>query len=66
VERVRLAPMNLLRPARLIADEGIWGALKFARNVVADRDARRRVLLMRGVFHKHRAHLSAISIIARK
>ncbi|MFA6140332.1 MAG: methyltransferase domain-containing protein [Hyphomicrobium sp.] len=66
VERVRLSPMNLLRPARLIADEGLWGALKFARNVVADRDARRRVLMMRGVFHKHRAHLSAISIIARK
>lgn len=66
VERVRLAPMNLLRPARLIADEGLWGALKFVRNVVADRDARQRVLMMRRVFHKHRAHLSAISIIARK
>lgn len=66
VERMRLAPMNLLRPARLIADEGLWGALKFLKNVVADGAARRRVLRMRRTFHQHRAHLSAISIIARK
>lgn len=66
VECIRLAPMNLLRPARLIADEGLWGALRFMRNVAADGAARRRVLRMRRTFHKHRAHLSAISIIARK
>jgi SAM-dependent methyltransferase len=66
VERVRLAPMNLLRPARLIADEGLWGALRFIKNVAMDRDARRRVLMMRRTFHKHRAHLNAISLIARK
>jgi SAM-dependent methyltransferase len=66
VEHVNLAPMNLLRPARLIADEGLWGALKFLRNAVLDRDARRRVRMMRRTFHKHREHLSAISLIARK
>jgi SAM-dependent methyltransferase len=66
VEHVRLAPMNLLRPARLIADEGLWGALRFIRNVIANPSARRRVLTMRRIFHRHRAHLGAISIIARK
>lgn len=66
VECIRLAPMNLLRPARLVADEGLLGALRFLRNVAMDRDARRRVLKMRRTFHKHRAHLNAISIVARK
>lgn len=66
VVRVRLAPMNLLRPLRLIADEGVWGALRFIKNVALDRDACRRVLTMRRTFHKHRAHLRAISIVARK
>jgi SAM-dependent methyltransferase len=66
VETIGRAPMNLLRPARLIADEGFWRALRFVKNVLSDSDARRRVLLMRRTFHKYRAHLSAISIIARK
>ncbi len=66
VERVRVAPMNLLRPARLIADEGLWGALKFLKNVILDRQARRRVLTMRRTFHKHRRHLSAIALVGCK
>jgi SAM-dependent methyltransferase len=60
------APMNLLRPARLIADEGFWRALRFIKNVLSDSDARQRVLLMRRTFHKYRAHLNAISVVARK
>jgi len=66
VERTRLSPMNLLRPARLIADEGLWGALKFLGNAMTDGEARRRVRLMRRTFHKYRAHLNAISLIPRK
>jgi ubiquinone/menaquinone biosynthesis C-methylase UbiE len=66
IESVHLAPMNLLRPARLIADEGLWGAMKFFKNVIANPGARRRVLTMRRTFHKHRGHLKAISIIGRK
>lgn len=66
VEKVAHAPMNLLRPARLIADEGLFRALRFVGNVLMDHDARRRVLMMRRTFHKHRAHLQAISIVASK
>lgn len=66
VEHTRLAPMNLLRPGRLIADEGLWGALRFLKNAATDREARRRVLGMRRTFHKHRRHLSAISLVGYK
>ncbi len=66
IEEVGHAPMNLLRPARLVADEGLWRALRIVWNVLTDVDARRRVLLMRRTFHRYRAHLSAISIVARK
>lgn len=66
IEHVRLAPMNLLRPARLIADEGLWRAMTFIKNVITNPGARRRVLMMRRTFHKHRWNLKAISIIARK
>lgn len=66
VESVELAPMNLLQPARLVSDEGLWGALKFIKNVAKNSDARRRVLSMRRTFHQHREHLSAVAIIARK
>lgn len=66
VQKISRAPMNLLRPARLVADEGLWPALKFIGNVLKDSHARRRVLTMRRTFHKHRAHLRAISIIVQK
>lgn len=66
VRNVAYAPMNLLRPARLIADEGFFRALRFVKNVLSDSDARKRVLMMRRTFHKYRTHLNAISIIAQK
>lgn len=60
------APMHLLRPLRLIQDEGILGAARLARNLVLDGAARRRVLAMRRVFERYHSSLSAISIVARK
>jgi ubiquinone/menaquinone biosynthesis C-methylase UbiE len=62
----RTAPMHLLEPKRLIQDEGLAGAMRFAWNIATHKDARRRVLRMRRVFHKYRKHLAAISIISRK
>jgi ubiquinone/menaquinone biosynthesis C-methylase UbiE len=38
------APMHLLEPRRLIQDEGMLGALRFAFNLLCNREARRRVL----------------------
>ncbi len=64
VETVRFAPMALLQPRRIIADEGIGGALRFAGNVIRNRDARQRVLGMRKTFRKYRDNLAAIEIVA--
>lgn len=61
-----LAPMHLLEPRRLVRDEGLAGALRFARNVLRDPEARKRVLAMRRVFRRHREHLAAISLVGAK
>ena len=58
--------MNLLRPKRLIEDEGVIGALRLVRNVLIDAPARRRVLAMRRVFEQYRRNLSAVFIVAEK
>jgi len=60
------APMHLLRPLRLIQDEGILGALRLAKNIMFDDAARERVLAMRWVFERYRRNLSAIYLIAQK
>jgi hypothetical protein len=60
------APMALLQPRRLLADEGLRVALRFAGNVLIHRDARKRVLTMRCTFRRHRHHLAAVATIARK
>ncbi|RMB81847.1 class I SAM-dependent methyltransferase [Streptomyces shenzhenensis] len=60
----RRTPMALLEPRRLIADEGFGQAMRIAGRALRDPVARHRVLEMRRVFRRHRAHLGAISLIA--
>jgi hypothetical protein len=60
----KTAPMALLEPRRLIADEGLVRALGIVGRALRDPAARRRVLHMRRVFRRHRAHLGAISLVA--
>lgn len=66
VEHVRFAPMALLEPRRIFADEGFLRTLHFVANVARDGDARRRILAMRRTFTKYRDHLTAIEVIAVK
>ncbi|WP_125078861.1 class I SAM-dependent methyltransferase [Mycobacterium sp. P7213] len=66
VEKISYAPMALLEPHRLIADEGLVGALRFVFNVLRDSDARSRVLNMRATFRRHRNNMAAIEVIAAK
>lgn len=66
IEKVQTARVALLSPQRVIADEGLVGALRFAVNLLVRRDARRRVLEMRRTFRHHRHHFSAVALIARK
>jgi cyclopropane fatty-acyl-phospholipid synthase-like methyltransferase len=60
------APMHLLRPLRVLHDEGLRQFVRFLVNVGKDRAARHRVRQMRDAFHRHRKHLSAIAIVAKK
>ena len=66
IDQVATAPMALLQPRRVIADEGLLGALRFAKNLLLHPDARKRVLAMRHTFRKHRDRLTAVAIVARK
>jgi SAM-dependent methyltransferase len=59
-------PMHLLEPWRVVQDEGVIGALRFAFNLLCNRAARRRVLAMRRAFAKYRNHLAAIMLIGHK
>ena len=60
------APMHLLRPGRLVQDEGVFGALRLAKNLLLDTAARRRVLGMRRTFERYRENLAAIYLVAQK
>ena len=66
VEAQDHAPMSLLEPWRIIRDEGVFRALRFAFNLFRNRAARQRVLAMRRVFVTHRNHLAAIMLVGRK
>lgn len=66
VDHVETAPMALLEPRRILADEGLVGTLRFARNLLLHPDARRRVLAMRRAFRAHRPHLVAVGITAHR
>ncbi len=61
-----LCPMRLLKADRLVQDEGLAGALRFAWNLYRDPEARHRVLAMRRVFAKYRPHLAAIVLVGIK
>lgn len=62
----RSAPMHLLEPRRLVQDEGVLGAARFAWNVATHAAARHRVLRMRRIFCKYADHLAAVAIVGRK
>lgn len=62
VQSVSNAPMSLLEPARVISDEGLAGAMRFALNVLRNKEARQRVLQMRAVFRRFSTHIAAVTI----
>ena len=66
VQSADMASMSLLEPRRLISDEGLAGALRFAWNVLRDSEARRRVFEMRSVFRRYRKDLAAVALVAIK
>lgn len=64
VTAMETAPVALLEPTRLVRDEGLLGALRFAFNVARDTEARRRVFEMRDVFRRHREQIAAVVLCA--
>lgn len=66
VEWTSTHPMRLLEPSRLVADEGVLGAVRFAVNVARHRQARARIRAMRATFRAHADHLAAVALVARK
>ncbi len=60
---VDYAPMALLNPARVLADEGPRGALRIVGNLIVRAAARRRVIGMRRTFHRYRRSLTAVSAV---
>ncbi|MDO4888199.1 MAG: methyltransferase domain-containing protein [Actinomycetaceae bacterium] len=66
IEYADTNPMALLEPKRLIADEGLGGALRFFWNVRRNRAARERIMSMRSVFRQHADHINAVGLVARK
>lgn len=66
VRRIGYAPMHLLRPKRLLEDEGVIGTFRVVKNVLLDGAARRRVLAMRRIFEQYHQNLSAVFIVAEK
>jgi hypothetical protein len=66
VERIVTAPMRLLEPARVLADEGPLGTLRIAVNILRSPAARKRVMAMRRVFRTYASKMCAIAIVARK
>ena len=66
VTDVRLIPMALLNPRRLVADEGLPGALRFAGRVARNPAARKRLRAVRACFGRHGDQLAAIGLVARR
>ncbi len=66
VESEHRAPMALLSPRRIVADEGPARAARFFARLVRDRAARARVREMRGCFTRWSDHLAAVALVARR
>ncbi len=66
VRSTHTAALALLEPQRVIADEGVIGAAKFARNVLRDGATRRRVVGMARTMRAHKRVLQAVGIVAVK
>jgi len=66
IEAAHVLPMRLLEPDRVIQDEGLRRAARFALNVVRTPGALKRLTSVRGTFRKHAHSLRAIALVARR
>ena len=66
IKEIHNSPMHLLKPKRMIDDEGVLRTLKIAFNILTHPTARKRILKMRKIFKKYENQMTAFSIIAEK
>lgn len=66
VESVQHNGMELLKPRRNLADEGLRGVATIVKNLIRNPGARTRVLGMREVFNRYSDNLAAIAVIATR
>ncbi|HSE29975.1 MAG TPA: methyltransferase domain-containing protein [Pyrinomonadaceae bacterium] len=66
IQSIDKASMSLLEPARIVRDEGVFGAVRFVANLLRDSEARARVLEMRSVFRRNQKNLGAVAITVIK
>jgi SAM-dependent methyltransferase len=57
------APMHLLEPWRILADEGLRRGSRIVFNMLTKPELRKRILGMRRLFRKYGNHLGAISLV---
>ncbi len=60
------APLHLLEPRRLVSDEGLAGALRFAGRVATQPDSAKRVVAMRSAMRRNAHNLQALALTARR
>lgn len=66
IKEIHQAPMHLLKPRRMISDEGFIRALKILCNILTHPEAKKRILKMRKIFTKYENQMTAFAIIAQK
>ena len=66
VHRIHTAPLRLLEPQRIIADEGYLGAARFAINVLRDPQTRKRIFAMQSSMRRNAEHLRAFVLVATR
>ncbi|OAX54161.1 hypothetical protein A5N15_11285 [Rothia kristinae] len=65
-EQMKLVPMSMLQPRRMLADEGAAGVLRILGNMARRPRAARRAQRMHRVFWDHRRHLSGMALVLRR
>lgn len=66
VEEMRLLPMRLLEPERLLRDEGVRRSTRFVVNLLRTPGALARMREVRASFRAHARNLRAIAVVARR
>lgn len=66
VKAVFESPMHLLKPKRILSDEGFFRTLKIVFNILTHPAARKRIIKMREIFKTYEDQITAFAIIAEK